>query len=104
MTPEPAKGAPAPKDNRWRLVEATMRRHGHQSHALIEALHTAQEAYGFLEDDVLRMVATRAARPAQQGLRRRDLLQLLHAQAAGPPHLRRLHRHGLLHQGRPARS
>ncbi len=50
MTPEPAKGAPAPKDNRWRLVEATMRRHGHKSHALIEAL--------FLEDEVLRMVAT----------------------------------------------
>ena len=35
-----------------------MRRHGHKSHALIEALHSAQEAYGFLEDDVLRMVAT----------------------------------------------
>jgi len=34
-----------------------MRRHGHKSHALIEALHTAQEAYGFLEDDVLRQVA-----------------------------------------------
>lgn len=58
MTPEPAKGAPAPRDNRWRLVESTMRRHGHKSHALIEALHSAQEAYGFLEDDVLRMVAT----------------------------------------------
>jgi len=35
-----------------------MRRHGHKSHALIEALHSAQEAYGFLENDVLRMVAT----------------------------------------------
>jgi bidirectional [NiFe] hydrogenase diaphorase subunit len=35
-----------------------MRRHGHKSHALIEALHSAQEAFGFLEDDVLRMVAT----------------------------------------------
>ena len=58
MTPEPAKGTPAPKDNRWRLVEATMRRHGHKSHALIEALHSAQEAFGFLEEDVLRMVAT----------------------------------------------
>ena len=57
MTPEPSKGAPGPKDNRWRLVEATMRRHGHKSHALIEALHSAQEAYGFLENDVLRMVA-----------------------------------------------
>jgi bidirectional [NiFe] hydrogenase diaphorase subunit len=40
-----------------------MRRHGHKSHALIEALHSAQEAYGFLEDDVLRMVATELRLP-----------------------------------------
>jgi bidirectional [NiFe] hydrogenase diaphorase subunit len=40
-----------------------MRRHGHRSHALIEALHSAQEAYGFLEDDVLRMVATELRLP-----------------------------------------
>jgi bidirectional [NiFe] hydrogenase diaphorase subunit len=58
MAPEAGKAPPAPKDNRWRLVEATMRRHGHKQHALIEALHTAQEAYGFLEDEVLRQVAT----------------------------------------------
>ena len=57
MAPEAGKAPPAPKDNRWRLVEATMRRYGHKQHALIEALHTAQEAYGFLEDDVLRQVA-----------------------------------------------
>ena len=49
--------APPPRDNRWKLVESTMRRHGYRSHALIEALHAAQEAYGFLEEPVLRDVA-----------------------------------------------
>ena len=49
--------APPPRDNRWKLVDSTMRRHGYSSHALIEALHTAQEAYGFLEEPVLRNVA-----------------------------------------------
>lgn len=64
--PEAPKTAPAasaaggtapPRDNRWKLVESAMRRHGYRSHALIEALHAAQEAYGFLEEPVLRDVA-----------------------------------------------
>jgi bidirectional [NiFe] hydrogenase diaphorase subunit len=44
-------------DKRWRLVTATMRRHGFESHALIETLHSVQEAFGFLDDDALRYVA-----------------------------------------------
>lgn len=44
---------PVARDNRWKLVEATLRRHGHRSHSLIEALHSAQEAYGFLDREVL---------------------------------------------------
>jgi bidirectional [NiFe] hydrogenase diaphorase subunit len=44
-------------DKRTKLVEATMRRHGFRGNALIETLHTAQEAYGFLDDDLLRLVA-----------------------------------------------
>jgi bidirectional [NiFe] hydrogenase diaphorase subunit len=35
-----ANPSPPSEDRRWRLVEATMRRHGRQSHALIETLHT----------------------------------------------------------------
>lgn len=50
--------APPADDKRWKLVNATMRRHGYTSHALIETLHTVQEAYGFLDDDSLRQVAT----------------------------------------------
>lgn len=45
------------RDNRWKLVEVAMRRHGNKSHALIETLHAAQESYGFLDEDVLRQVA-----------------------------------------------
>lgn len=45
------------EDKRWRVVEATMRRHGYQSHALIEALHTVQESFGYLDEPSLRKVA-----------------------------------------------
>jgi bidirectional [NiFe] hydrogenase diaphorase subunit len=44
-------------DKRWRLVQATMRRHGFAPDALIETLHTAQEAFGFLDEAALRYIA-----------------------------------------------
>lgn len=49
--------SPPTDDKRWKLVNATMRRHGYAPKALIETLHTVQEAYGFLDDDSLRLVA-----------------------------------------------
>ncbi|NJM97648.1 MAG: bidirectional hydrogenase complex protein HoxE [Phormidesmis sp. RL_2_1] len=45
------------KDNRWRLLAATMQRHQYQSDALIEVLHKAQELFGYLSDDLLQSVA-----------------------------------------------
>ena len=51
------KKAESTKDKRKKLVDATMRRHGHASHALIETLHSVQEVYGYLEDDALHYVA-----------------------------------------------
>jgi bidirectional [NiFe] hydrogenase diaphorase subunit len=49
---------PAPSaDKRWKIVDAAMRRHGHSTHALIETLHSAQEAFGYLDKDALRYVA-----------------------------------------------
>jgi len=45
-------------DKRWRIVDATMRRHGHSGDALIETLHTAQEAFGYLDESGLRWVAS----------------------------------------------
>jgi bidirectional [NiFe] hydrogenase diaphorase subunit len=45
-------------DKRWKIVEATARRHGREPHALIETLHTVQECFGYLDDNALRFVAT----------------------------------------------
>lgn len=48
---------PSP-DKRWRIVDATMRRHGYAPHSLIESLHTAQESFGYLDETALRFVAS----------------------------------------------
>ena len=53
-----AKPAVPNQDKRWRLVDATMRRMGQQSRGLIETLHTVQEAFGYLDEQALRYVAT----------------------------------------------
>ncbi|NDJ87255.1 MAG: bidirectional hydrogenase complex protein HoxE [Chloroflexi bacterium] len=44
-------------DKRWRIVNATMRRHGYRSDGLIETLHSVQEAFGFLDGDALHFVS-----------------------------------------------
>jgi bidirectional [NiFe] hydrogenase diaphorase subunit len=44
-------------DKRFRILDATMKRHGFQQDALIEVLHQAQDLFGFLETDVLLYVA-----------------------------------------------
>ncbi len=50
-------------DKRWRIVDATARRNGLSRHALIETLHTVQEAFGFIDDDALRFVSKRLRVP-----------------------------------------
>src|SRR5512146_2671484 len=50
-------------DKRWKIVEATARRHGNEPHALIETLHTVQEAFGYLDETALRFVATTLRMP-----------------------------------------
>jgi bidirectional [NiFe] hydrogenase diaphorase subunit len=57
MLASPQKLAPPSEDKRWRIVAATMRRHGYASSALIETLHSVQEAFGYLDDEALRYVA-----------------------------------------------
>ncbi|HUO42139.1 MAG TPA: bidirectional hydrogenase complex protein HoxE [Methylomirabilota bacterium] len=49
--------APPTDDKRWKLVQATMRRHGHAPNSLIETLHTVQETFGFLEKRSLEYVS-----------------------------------------------
>ncbi len=50
------KPAPPNDDKRWKIVATRMRRMGDQPEALIEALHAAQEAFGYLDDDALEFV------------------------------------------------
>ncbi|NLF68749.1 MAG: bidirectional hydrogenase complex protein HoxE [Candidatus Anammoximicrobium sp.] len=44
-------------DNRWKMVDVTMRRNGYSGHALIETLHTVQEVFGYIDDPSMRYVA-----------------------------------------------
>lgn len=44
-------------DKRFKLLEATMKRHQYRSDALIEVLHTAQELFGHLDNHLLMTVA-----------------------------------------------
>lgn len=43
-------------DKRWRIVETRMRRLGYRPDSLIEVLHAAQEAFGYLDEEALRFI------------------------------------------------
>ncbi|MBL8130615.1 MAG: bidirectional hydrogenase complex protein HoxE [Anaerolineae bacterium] len=58
MRPRAAAPTAPSDDKRWRIVTATMRRHGFSPDALIETLHSAQEAFGYLDETALRYVAS----------------------------------------------
>lgn len=58
-----AEIAPPSDDKRWRIVNATMRRYGYTPQALIESLHSVQEAFGYLDDESLAFVAHRLSVP-----------------------------------------
>jgi bidirectional [NiFe] hydrogenase diaphorase subunit len=51
-----AAPAPPSDDKRWRIVETRMRRMGRRPDALIEVLHSVQEAFGYLDGDALAYV------------------------------------------------
>jgi bidirectional [NiFe] hydrogenase diaphorase subunit len=57
MSVQHAKPAPPNEDKRWKIITATMRRNGYADHALIEALHGVQDAFGYLDEASLRFVA-----------------------------------------------
>lgn len=44
-------------DKRFKVLDITMKRNQYRQDALIEVLHKAQEAFGFLEEDVLVYIA-----------------------------------------------
>ncbi len=66
MDQKEAEQAKMNEDRRWRLVNRTMRLHGHQPDALIETLHTVQESFGFLDFTALKYVAETLHLPLSQ--------------------------------------
>jgi bidirectional [NiFe] hydrogenase diaphorase subunit len=44
-------------DKRFKILDATIKRHQYQQDSLIEILHKAQELFGYLENDLLLYVA-----------------------------------------------
>lgn len=44
-------------DQRFKLLDVTMKRHQYQQNALIEILHKAQELFGYLENNLLLYIA-----------------------------------------------
>jgi bidirectional [NiFe] hydrogenase diaphorase subunit len=45
------------EDKRWKIVNGTMRRHGHSRNALIETLHTVQSSFGYVDNKAITFVA-----------------------------------------------
>ncbi len=58
-----APAQPPSADKRWKLVDATIRRHGRQGDSLIECLHTVQECFGFLDEQALRYLSQALSLP-----------------------------------------
>ena len=54
------------EDNRWKIVNGTMRKNGFARHALIETLHTVQQSFGYLDDVAIRFVARSLRVPLSQ--------------------------------------
>lgn len=52
-----------PFDDRYKMVEKTMKRLNYEKSALIETLHTAQETFGYLEKETLKYIARRLKVP-----------------------------------------
>ena len=50
-------------DSRFKMVDRTLKQFHYQQDALIEVLHTAQEIFGFLEEDLLVYVARQLKLP-----------------------------------------
>ena len=54
----PPSAAKPAQDHRLRMVNRTMQLYRNEAHALIETLHSAQESFGYLEESILKYVAT----------------------------------------------
>jgi len=50
-------------DKRWKFIDLAMQRHDYRPDALIETLHAAQNAFGYLDTETLRYIAARLKLP-----------------------------------------
>lgn len=50
-------------NNRYNIIEKTMKKSNYNKTALIQTLHTAQSTFGYLEKDVLKFIARRLKLP-----------------------------------------
>lgn len=66
MFPYLANCEPPSNDKRWKIVAATMRKLGNQRSALIETLHSLQQAFGYLDKPGLAYVAASLKIPLSQ--------------------------------------
>ncbi len=57
------KPQPPTDDKRWKMIHTTMRRNGYASHALIETLHSVQNAFGYLDNTSMEYVADSLSLP-----------------------------------------
>ena len=87
-------------DKRFKILEVHMKKHQFRQDALIEVLHKAQELFGYLEDDLLLFVAYKLKLPASRVYGVATFYHFFTLKPQGAAHLRRLHGHGLLCQGR----
>lgn len=53
-------------DERYKMVDRTMKRHDYQPDALLEVLNTAQETFGYLSEDLLIYVSAQLRVPLSQ--------------------------------------
>ena len=52
-----------PDDRRWRTIDLAMQRHDYRPDALIETLHAAQEAFGYLDSATLTYISSKLKTP-----------------------------------------
>ncbi len=50
-------------DNRYKVIEQSMKKLGYERSSLIEILHTTQDIFGYLDKDTLKFVAKRLKLP-----------------------------------------
>jgi len=60
------KNDPPSDDKRWKIIAATMRKLGNERYALIETLHSLQQAFGYLDRPGLEYIAASLKIPLSQ--------------------------------------